>query len=303
MVQFTREPAVRHRMAFIEDYDIAVARTMLQGCDVWLNNPRRPLEASGTSGQKAALNGALNCSVLRRLVGRDVRREERLADRCRPSLTAMSSAGTRSKPTASSRSSNARSSPSYYDRGGDRFPRQWVARIKDSLSTLGPRVQASRMVRDYVTQMYEPMAKRADTLSARGYAKAKDLAAWKRRVHEAWGSVAVVSVDIDAGTLVTDLGATMNATAEVVLGELTPGEVSVELPHGPVTASDDLASWQVVRMALARPQRDPRRGRVERQLRGRRRRPSRVHGPGHPVPTATSPSRPKLGLEAWAKSS
>ena len=158
------------------------------------------------------------------------------------------------------------------------------------------------MVRDYVTQMYEPMAKRADALSARGYARAKDLAAWKKHVQEAWGKVAVVSVDIDATTLVTDLGATMNATAEVALGDLAPNEVSVELLHGPVTASDDLAHWQVVRMDREGPTETPGvdlwKGSFECDVAGRHGFTVRV------LPSnADLPAPAELGLEAWAKSS
>ena len=167
-----------------------MARMLLQGCDVWLNNPRRPMEASGTSGQKAALNGALNCSVL------DGWWDEMFDGKNGWQIASAESYGDvqrRDEVEANSLFEilERQVVPLYYDRGGDRFPRQWVARIKDSLSSLGPRVQASRMVRDYVRQMYEPMAKRADALSARGYAKAKDLAAWKRRVTDAWGEVAV----------------------------------------------------------------------------------------------------------------
>ena len=247
MVQFAHEPSVRHRIAFIEDYDIAVARPILQGCDVWVNNPRRPMEASGTSGQKAALNGGLNCSVL-----------DGWWDEMFDGKNGWQIASAESYVDVQRRDEVEANSlfeilerqvvPLYYDRGADRFPRLWVARIKDSLSSLGPRVQASRMVRDYVRQEYEPMAKRADALNARNFAKAKDLAAWKRRVTGAWGEVAVVGVDIDSAALVTDLGTTMHATAEVCLGELGPNEVSVELLHGPVTAGDDLVDWQTVKM-------------------------------------------------------
>jgi glycogen phosphorylase len=301
LLQFTGEPSVRHRTAFIEDYDIAVARMLIQGCDVWLNNPRRPLEASGTSGEKAALNGALNCSVL------DGWWDEMFDGKNGwqvPSAESYGDVQRRDEVEANSLFEilERQVVPLYYDRAGDRFPRQWVARIKDSLSTLGPRVQASRMVRDYVTQMYEPMAKRADTLSAHGYAKAKDLAAWKRQVHEDWERVAILSVDIDSTSLVTDLGTTMKATAEVALGDLSPKEVSVELVHGPVTANDDLDRWQVVRMELDRPGEAPGvgiwKGSFVCDVAGR-------HGftvramPSHsdlPVPE-------ELGLVAWAKSS
>ena len=252
MVQFAREPAVRHRIAFIEDYDIAVARMLLQGCDVWLNNPRRPMEASGTSGQKAALNGALNFSVLdgwwdEMFDGKNgwqIASAETYVDlQRRDEVEANSLFEILERQVV----------PLYYDRGGDRFPRQWVARIKDSLSSLGPRVQASRMVRDYTRQMYEPMAKRADVLSANAYARAKALAAWKGRVFAAWEQVAVLSVDVDSEALVTDLGATRQATAEVSLGDLEPTEVAVELLHGPVRAADEIEDWQTVPMELEGP--------------------------------------------------
>jgi len=249
LVQFARDPTVRHRIAFIEDYDIAVARVMLQGCDVWLNNPRRPMEASGTSGEKAAINGVLNCSVL------DGWWDEMFDGKNGWQIASAESYGDLQRRDELEANSlfeilERQVVPLYYDRGGDRFPRQWVARIKDSLSSLGPRVQASRMVRDYTRQMYEPMAKHAEILNARDYAKAKALAVWKRHIRDAWGKVSVVSVDVDSSELVTDLGVTRRATADVSLGDLEPTEVAVELLHGPVSAGDELANWQTVRMEL-----------------------------------------------------
>ncbi len=250
IMQFSRDPRVRHRMAFIEDYDMAVARVLLQGCDLWLNNPRRPMEASGTSGQKAALNGALNCSVsdgwwdemFNGNNGWQIASAESYGD-----------LGRRDEVEANSLFEilERQVVPLYYDRSGDRFPRAWVARMKDSLSSLGPRVQASRMVRDYVEQMYEPMAKRAEALCAQRYARAKELAAWKHRVIDAWQKVAIVSVGSDSAGPVTDLGSTRQVTAEVFLGELSPDEVAVQLLHGTVTAGDELADWQVARMTLS----------------------------------------------------
>jgi glycogen phosphorylase len=249
IIQFARDPAVRHRIAFVEDYDIAVARMLMQGSDVWLNNPRRPMEASGTSGEKAALNGALNCSVL------DGWWDEMFDGNNGWQIASAESYGDLQRRDEVEANSlfeilERQVVPLYYDRGGDRFPRQWVARIKDSLSSLGPRVQASRMVRDYVRQMYEPMAKKAEALSAKDYARAKALAAWKARVHAAWEHVSLASLDIDSTALVTDLGATRHATAEVYLGGLEPTEVAVELLHGPVVAGDEMSDWQAVRMEL-----------------------------------------------------
>jgi starch phosphorylase len=249
IVQFARDPALRHRIAFVEDYDIAVARKLLQGCDVWLNNPRRPMEASGTSGQKAALNGALNCSVL------DGWWDEMFDGKNGWQIASAESYGDLQRRDEVEANSlfeilERQVIPLYYDRGGDRFPRQWVARIKDSLSSLGPRVQASRMVRDYVRQMYEPMAKRAEALSTNDFARAKELARWKHRVLAAWSNVAVLSADMDSAGLVTDLGTTRHATAEILLGDLSAEEVAVELLHGPVSAGDEIASWEVMRMEL-----------------------------------------------------
>ena len=246
IVQFARDPEVRHRIAFIEDYDIAVARVMLQGCDVWLNNPRRPMEASGTSGQKAALNGALNCSVLdgwwdEMFDGKNgwqIASAELYSDARRDEVETNSLFEVLERQVV----------PLYYDRAGDRFPRQWVARVKDSLVSLGPRVQASRMVREYVQLMYEPMAKQTEKLSANGFTRAKELAAWKAKVVEAWPNVAVLAVSTDSIGAVTDLGTTKQASAEVFLGDLSEKEVAVELLVGALTAGEEMAGWDVVPM-------------------------------------------------------
>jgi starch phosphorylase len=207
------------------------------------------MEASGTSGEKAALNGALNCSISDGWWDEmfDGQNGWQIA-----SAESYGDLGRRDEVEANSLFEilERQVVPLYYDRGGDRFPRQWVARIKDSLVSLGPRVQASRMVRDYVSEMYEPAARRAELLSGKKFAKAKDLAAWKHRVHAAWNKVSVVSVDTDSTALVTDLGSTRHAVAEIVLGELKPADVAVELVHGSVSANDELVDSRIVRMEL-----------------------------------------------------
>ncbi|HET9058816.1 MAG TPA: alpha-glucan family phosphorylase, partial [Acidimicrobiales bacterium] len=247
--QFARDPSVRHRIAFVEDYDIAVARMLLQGTDVWLNNPRRPMEASGTSGQKAALNGGLNCSIL------DGWWDEMFDGNNGWQIASAESYGDLQRRDEVEANSlfeilERQVVPLYYDRSGDRFPRQWVARIKDSLSSLGPRVQASRMVRDYTRQMYEPMAKRAELLTGDSYARAKALAEWKKSILDHWGKVSVVSVESDQSGLVTDLGTIRNVTCEVELGELVPTDVTVELLHGAVVGGEDITDWEAVPMQL-----------------------------------------------------
>ena len=248
IAQFARRAEVRHRFAFLEDYDIAVARLLLQGSDVWLNNPRRPLEACGTSGEKAALNGSLNCSILdgwwdemydgtngwaiasaegeRDLDRRDHFEAESLFDLLEQQVL-----------------------PLFYDRGpGGPLPRSWVRRVKASLRTLGPQVEASRMVRDYVEQMYEPAATRADTMVTGSWERARSLAAWKRRVAQGWEAVNVAAVEGDTSTL--EVGAVRSVSAVVSLGTLSTDDVAVQLAHGQVGPSDELSNTEVVEMEL-----------------------------------------------------
>ena len=251
IVRFSRDPAIRHRIAFVEDYDISVARMLYQGSDVWLNTPRRPMEASGTSGEKAALNGALNCSILdgwwdemfNGTNGWAISSAEGIADlEHRDEVEANSLFEILERQII----------PLYYDRGGARFPRGWVTRVKESLRSLGPQVMASRMVRDYTHDMYERIATQTDALSADTHARARGLAAWKKRVVAAWPEVKVVDVespDSTAGRV--DLGGEREVTVEVYLGSLTTDDVAVELLHGPVVAGDELTDTRIVRLVLA----------------------------------------------------
>ena len=248
IAQFARRPEVRHRFAFVEDYDIAVARLLYQGADVWLNNPRRPLEACGTSGEKAALNGALNCSVL-----------DGWWDEMYDGTNGWAITSAEGEPDLGRRDHIEAESlfdlleeqvvPLFYDRGrGGPVPRSWVRRIKANLRTLGPRVEASRMVRDYVHEMYEPAAERADVMAGDGWAKAKALAAWKQRVTEAWDAVSVVPLDSDTATV--EVGDERRVTATVTLGALSVDDVAVQLVHGQVGPNDELSDSQCVEMEL-----------------------------------------------------
>jgi starch phosphorylase len=128
-----------------------------------------------------------------------------------------------------------------------------VHRIKESLGSLGPKVQASRMVRDYVETMYEPIAARADRMSADGNRRTKDLALWKQRVVAAWPGVAVVAVDAEAAQTTVDLGGLREVTAEVVLGGLSADDVDVQLIHGQVAVNDELTDTEAISMKLIEP--------------------------------------------------
>jgi starch phosphorylase len=246
---FAADPAVRHRFVFVEDYDIAIARALYQGADVWLNTPRRPLEACGTSGQKAALNGALNCSIL-----------DGWWAECFDGTNGWAVATEMSADLARRDAAEASSLfdllerriiPDFYDRPDAALPpARWCARMKASLASLGPFVLATRMVRDYLTEFYEPSAAHGADLGAKNWARGKALAAWKARVRSGWPEVRVVSLESKTldGATVVELGSRHRVEATVELGSLGPGDVLVELHHGPMASDDDLAGTQIVTM-------------------------------------------------------
>jgi starch phosphorylase len=246
IVAFTHDLGVRHRFVFLQDYDISVARALYHGADVWLNNPRRPMEACGTSGMKAALNGGLNVSILdgwwdELFDGQNgwaISSAEQLEDESR-----------RDEVEANSLFEILETQvvPLFYNRFEGPVPRRWVARIKADLRSLGPEVSAARMVRDYVQQLYEPTAAQTDKLWSGGGERARGLAAWKQRLTAAWKQVRVESVETD--TTVIGLGHDRTVDASVALGDLGPEDVAVQLVHGPVGQNDEIQPATVATMA------------------------------------------------------
>jgi glycogen phosphorylase len=239
MVRFADDPRVRHRIVFLPDYDMALARAMVQGCDVWLNNPLRPLEACGTSGMKAALNGALNLSVL------DGWWDEWFDGHngwAIPSADGVADPERRDELEAAALYDLLGQSvaPLFYDRDADGLPRRWLEMVAHTLRTLGPRAQATRMVREYVTTMYLPAARSTRQLAAGGpgYAGARELAAWKARVTKAWPGVAIEHVEAEDGE--PSPGAKLVVRASVALGDLSPEDVTVQLVYGAAGEADEI---------------------------------------------------------------
>ncbi|MGA7756765.1 MAG: alpha-glucan family phosphorylase [Ilumatobacteraceae bacterium] len=247
--RLARSADVRHRFVFIPDYDIGIARTMYHGCDVWLNTPRRPMEACGTSGMKAALNGVLNCSI------RDGWWDEMTADRNGfdiPSFDDDPDPERRDRREASATFDVIENQivRSFYDRGDDGVPHDWIDRITTNWASLGWNVIAGRMVRDYVTQYYEPAAIGSDALTADMAAPARELADWKRRIAAAWPSVRIAldgaQTHLDPGSA----GVERSVVAHVDPGQLSLDDLVVQVVHGPVTAdgSFDEHSMTVIDM-------------------------------------------------------
>ncbi|MDO5500375.1 MAG: alpha-glucan family phosphorylase [Propionibacteriaceae bacterium] len=236
MVQFADAEDIRHRIVFLPDYDISLARPLYPGCDVWINNPLRPYEACGTSGMKASLNGAANLSI------RDGWWDEWYAPEWGweiPSAEAIADPVARDDAEARSMYDIIENEivPRYYDRDSSGVPQRWVQMIRDTISGLGPKVLASRMVRDYVTKLYAPAA-RADSIMTAD--KAAELAQWKRRVRAAWPQIRVDHVEVGTAGGTVEINAEFPVSAVVRLGELRPEDVEVQLVAGHVDAHDEL---------------------------------------------------------------
>ena len=251
IVQFSRDPLVRHRVVFIPDYDMGIARMLYQGSDVWLNNPRRPLEACGTSGEKAALNGALNLSIrdgwwdemFNGENGWAISSAETYVDmRKRDELEAASLFEILERQVV----------PKFYDRSESPVPRDWVRMVKASLASLGPQVNASRMLREYLEKMYEPLAQNVETLYADDFKLVKAMAGWRSRVVRGWEDVKVVAVE-EVNPRAASRGDCRAVRAVVELGSLNPDDVAVQLLHGPVGPGDELQDSQNAQMQLQGP--------------------------------------------------
>jgi starch phosphorylase len=238
MVRFADDPRVRHRIVFLPDYGMAMAKKLYPGCDVWLNNPLRPLEACGTSGMKAALNGGLNLSV------RDGWWDEWYDPDFGWSIP-TADGPTTDEDRRDDLEANAlyelieqRVAPRFYDRGADGLPGRWIEMVRRTLATLGPKVLAGRMVREYVEQLYVPAARAHRSL---GPDAARELAEWKSRIRAAWPGVAVDHVEVDETSEVAELGSTLALRVRVTLGDLTPEDVEVQAVAGRVDTRDALA--------------------------------------------------------------
>ncbi|MFF9066974.1 alpha-glucan family phosphorylase [Streptomyces sp. NPDC014891] len=248
LVRFADDPRVRHRIVFLPDYGMAMARGLYPGCDVWLNNPLRPLEACGTSGMKAALNGCLNLSVL------DGWWDEWFEPDFGWAIPTADGAAAADEDRRDDLEAAAlyelierRVAPRFYDRGPDGVPAGWTSMVRRTLTDLGPKVLADRMVREYVERLYVPAAAAHRALTPD---RARDLAAWKARVREAWPKVTVDRVEVgdDLADDLADaeLGATPVVRVRVALGALAPDDVEVQAVTGRVDADDTLADLRAV---------------------------------------------------------
>jgi glycogen phosphorylase len=253
IIHHARRAELRNRVVFIEDYDMTIGRYLVQGVDVWLNTPRRPHEASGTSGMKATANGALNLSVLdgwwdegfTAETGWAIGHGEEYSEdqfSYQDQVEANAIYDLLEKEIV----------PLFYERGRDGLPRGWIARMKAAMSIHAGVFNTNRMVRQYVEECYYPSAERSQALMADGLQRAKALAAWKANVRKQWEQVRIERTWTE-GPSVQELkvGDQLDVQAQVHLGTLNPTDVRVELYYGRLDSDGQIVTGQVVPMLTA----------------------------------------------------
>ncbi len=249
IVRLSDDPEIRHRIVFLPNYDIAMAQPLYPGCDVWLNNPLRPYEACGTSGMKAALNGGLNLSVLDGWWDEWYDGDNGWAI---PTADGVEDVDHRDDLEAHALYDliEHEVAPRFYDVDAEGVPTRWIEMTRHTLKSLGPKVLATRMVRDYVRQLYAPAAVTGRRLNA-DYAGAAELATWKAKVRAGWAGVRVEHVESSGVADAPELGDTMSVRAFVSLGDLAPTDVDVQLIHGRSTGEDELVDTAVESLHVA----------------------------------------------------
>jgi starch phosphorylase len=247
IVQFSRDERVRRRIVFVEDYDMDVAANLVHGVDVWLNNPRRPLEASGTSGMKASANGAINMSVLdgwwdeaaHENMGWSIGNGETYDDeKVWDDIESGAIYDLLEHEVV----------PLFYDRGKDGIPRAWVRMMKEAIRGIAPVFNTNRMVAEYAQRCYFPSAARGRQLAEDGWERARALAAWRKKVTDAWPGVSVDRIEAEE---VTErfVGESLPVRARVTLGGLAPEDVEVQLYHGAVDATGEIVDAEALPLA------------------------------------------------------
>jgi glycogen phosphorylase len=242
IVQLSRDPAVQKRLVFIEDYGIEVARDLVQGVDLWLNNPRRGEEACGTSGMKAGVNGILNLSILDgwfdeayeqsggwAIGGREPYSEDQDEYHATTIYSLLENEIV----------------PMYYSGREDGFPEEWLRRMKQCLAYVSPHFNSQRMLREYMSELYEPAHACYSALKKNSFADARAISAWNQRVHRSWPEVKFIEIGGGPDGSITS-GQDVPMRVVLDLAGLEPRDVRVEAVVGRVGAAGQLEDTDCV---------------------------------------------------------
>jgi glycogen phosphorylase len=248
LIEFIRRPEIRQRAVFIEGYDMALARSLVQGADVWLNTPRRPFEACGTSGMKAAINGVLNVSILDGwwCEGYSEERGWRIGGG-EEYIDSVYQDATESQALYNVLENSV--IPSFYEEHEGELPKRWIRMMKASMKMAMKDFCSLRMVGEYEKRYYIPIIQRLKTLIEKNGLEASDLALQAQRLHNLWKHIRIeLPVQTRKGPF--RVGENFEVTAEVNLGELSPEEVCLELYNGQMKAVDALQDVNMVPMTV-----------------------------------------------------
>ncbi len=248
LIQFAYRPSIRQRIIFLEDYDISMARYLVQGADIWLNTPRRPLEASGTSGMKAAINGVLNVSILdgwwcegySEETGWRIGNGEEYDDPLyQDAVDSQALYNVLENEVI----------PRFYQKNGKGIPTKWIKMMKESMKMAMQGFSTQRMVGEYEKRFYLPAAQRFRSLLENNASEAKALVNQRERLQNLWGGIRI-QTPVREGDDSCYVGQTFGVTAEVTLGELHPDEVEVQLYYGPMKSPEVLIESHTEEMTV-----------------------------------------------------
>jgi glycogen phosphorylase len=248
VVRLARDEKFRNKIVFLEDYDINIARYMVQGSDVWLNTPTRPKEASGTSGMKVVPNGCLNISVLdgwwdeayNGNNGWTIGHGEEYDDWDYQNAVESESLYNILENEII---------PMFYSRGADSIPREWISRIKESMKTICPIFNTNRMVREYTEKFYMNAYKNYKKFSEDNFNKTKSFTLWQKKIAEKWAGVSIKDLYIEEkGEIV--VGKRIIVKAIVNIGTLSTDELEVELYFGDLNSTGEITEGVVTPMKM-----------------------------------------------------
>ena len=250
IINVARDPDFRESIVFLENYDMNVARYMVQGVDIWLNTPRRPKEASGTSGMKIIYNGGLNCSIP----------DGWWAEAYRHDLGWSIGNGEEYREDEWEHQDYVESQalynlleqdiiPLFYRQSRDGLPREWISRVKRNMRELGARFNTQRMVQQYTDEFYMPRYRVSQAMRRSGFHETAAFVDWQQRLNQVWHEVAVLDVAVDEDAV--ELGSCTQIHAHVALGQLCPDDVKVQLYYGALDSAGRIRDGRSVDMRVA----------------------------------------------------
>ncbi len=259
IVNFANKSDVKRRIIFLENYDIDIARFLVRGVDVWLNNPRRPMEASGTSGMKAAVNGVLNMSISDGWWCEGYVEDGGWIIGSNETYDNLEYQDNVEAQTIYDMLENE-VIPLFYTRSADNLPRAWIRRMKNTIKWIAPRFNTHRMLAEYTDRFYKPSIVKAIDFSRQDFSKAREFTRWKQEIKNAWSGISVKDVQMNSNAGVSDIqqelnpnerqlkvGSQLSVRALINLGRINPNDVSVELYYGPVD------NWENIQEGCAFP--------------------------------------------------